>query len=57
MTFIRETAASPTAKALAAIVATALIGLVAVAWAQNRAVNHVTAYFHNTTGMYVGDRV
>ncbi len=53
MTFLRETAASPTAKALAAIVATALIGLVAVAWAQNRAVNHVTAYFHNTTGMYV----
>ncbi|MDV2477060.1 MCE family protein [Rhodococcus zopfii] len=57
MASIRETTASPTARILAGIVAAALVGSVAVAWAQNRSVNHVTAYFHSTTGMYVGDRV
>ncbi|MBP2209533.1 phospholipid/cholesterol/gamma-HCH transport system substrate-binding protein [Rhodococcus percolatus] len=45
------------ARLLAVVIAVALVGLLTAAWIENHSVNHVTAYFRNTTGMYVGDRV
>ncbi|WP_043779314.1 MCE family protein [Rhodococcus sp. JVH1] len=45
------------ARLFAVMIAVALVGLLTAAWIENHSVNHVTAYFRNTTGMYVGDRV
>ncbi|WP_252189815.1 MULTISPECIES: MCE family protein [unclassified Rhodococcus (in: high G+C Gram-positive bacteria)] len=45
------------ARLLAVVIAVAIVGLLTAAWIENHSVNHVTAYFRNTTGMYVGDRV
>ncbi len=57
MASVREMARALPAKLLAVVIAVALVGLVTAAWIENHSVNHVTAYFRNTTGMYVGDRV
>ncbi|QYB06686.1 MCE family protein [Rhodococcus sp. USK10] len=57
MASVREMARALPARLLAVVIAVALVGLLTAAWIENHSVNHVTAYFRNTTGMYVGDRV
>lgn len=57
MASVREMARAVPARLLAVVIAVALVGLLTAAWIENHSVNHVTAYFQNTTGMYVGDRV
>ncbi|MGW4332817.1 MCE family protein [Rhodococcus koreensis] len=57
MASAREMARAVPARLLAVVIAVALVGLLTAAWIENHSVNHVTAYFRNTTGMYVGDRV
>ncbi|TQC48350.1 MCE family protein [Rhodococcus sp. WS4] len=57
MVSVREMARALPARLLAVVIAVALVGLLTAAWIENHSVNHVTAYFRNTTGMYVGDRV
>jgi phospholipid/cholesterol/gamma-HCH transport system substrate-binding protein len=54
---IREMTESIPAKMLSVVVVLAVVGLVCTAWVATNSTNHVTAYFENTTGMYVGDRV
>ena len=57
MASVREMARELPARLFAVMIAVALVGLLTAAWIENHSVNHVTAYFRNTTGMYVGDRV
>ncbi|QDQ90347.1 MCE family protein [Rhodococcus sp. WB9] len=57
MASVREMTRALPARLLAVVIAVALVGLLTAAWIENHSVNHVTAYFRNTTGMYVGDRV
>ncbi|WP_370182383.1 MCE family protein [Rhodococcus wratislaviensis] len=57
MASVREMARELQARLFAVMIAVALVGLLTAAWIENHSVNHVTAYFRNTTGMYVGDRV
>lgn len=53
----REMTKSIPAKLLLVVVALAVVGLICTAWVTKQSTNRVTAYFENTTGMYVGDRV
>ncbi|WMN01701.1 MCE family protein [Rhodococcus erythropolis] len=57
MNSVREMTRGVPAKLLAVVITIALLGLLTTLWIKSQSVNHVTAYFRNTTGMYVGDRV